>query len=117
MFAASIPVKCALKSAESSRTVAGNDIPGLVAAYCLPERRMLDRPQSIPLRLGTAWRLELICLKGKNKSIGELSVSLTTLTTYIYNNIHIYIVKYIYIYNKIHIYIIYLIYIYIHINV
>lgn len=32
------------------RTVAGNDIPGLVVAYCLPERRMLDRPQSIPLR-------------------------------------------------------------------
>eukprot|EP00435_Cladocopium_sp_Y103_P023486 s1324_g5.t1 len=32
------------------RTVAGNDIPGLVAAYCLPERRMLDRPHSIPVR-------------------------------------------------------------------
>lgn len=33
------------------RSVASKDLPGLINAYCLPERRILDRPGGIPTRI------------------------------------------------------------------
>lgn len=50
LWASGERAKALEKALKWYRTVAGNDVPGLVAAYCLPERRMLDRPRSIPLR-------------------------------------------------------------------
>eukprot|EP00434_Breviolum_minutum_P021510 symbB.v1.2.018982.t1/scaffold1531.1/size113404/1 len=41
------------------QSTAGNDIPGLIASYLLPERRMLDRPGAIPRRSIYAQRPEL----------------------------------------------------------